>query len=509
MALADYYARTAAAASQVLTGFDEETFRDTLSDTRLGIAFGPDVVSSGEGRALLDLLVRLASRLYPAVTLSPAGGAEELAHDLAALARDINPAIDIDTGEPAVTVAVGPSAPPTTDAVIYAGSDGWDGHVSTQHPCPVGTTSNPFGAGAAACLALANVFRMVFLGANAPSDQNATLSVLDRAAAPSASQPPADTVDLGEVVLVGAGAIGNSALWALGRTDATGRIHIVDHERVDLSNLQRYVLASRTDEGAVKADMGARHLPESLRPEPHPDTWAAFVDGAGYIWPRVLVALDSAAHRRAVQATLPKWIANAWTQPGDLGLSIHPTLHSGACLACLYLPSGPVPSEDTLIAQVLGIPDRLMQIRELLFSGAGTPQDLLDSAATALSLPLDRLLPFEGKPLRTLYTEGVCGGAVIPLDRVNGPAQEMHVPLAHQSALAGILLAGALVGAAAGRDPEATAVTRLDLMRPLADYLTQPAQKEGNGRCICEDGDFMAAYSAKYPRAPVLRAVQT
>ena len=221
------------------------------------------------------------------------------------------------------------------------------------------------------------------------------------------------------------------------------------------------------------------------------------------------MALHPAAPRRAVQAPLPGWIANAWTQPGDLGLSIHPTLRSGACLACLYLPSGTVPSEDALIAQALGIPDRLMQIRELLYSGGGAPRDRLDSAATALDLPLDSLLPFEGKPLRTLYTEGVCGGAVIPLDHVNGPAQEMHVPLAHQSALAGILLAGALVGAAAGHDPEATAVTRLDLMRPLAEYLTQPAQKDSSGRCICEDGDYITAYDAKYPPVPILRAVPT
>jgi hypothetical protein len=350
---------------------------------------------------------------------------------------------------------------------------------------------------------------MAFLGADGVTDQNLTLSVLDRAAAPSTSQPAPGMVDLGEVVLVGAGAIGNAALWALGRTGATGRIHVVDPERVDLSNLQRYVLASRADEGAVKADLGARHLPEGLRPEPHPDTWAAFVAGAGYNWPRVLVALDSAAHRRAVQATLPRWIANAWTQPGDLGLSIHPALQTGACLACLYQPSGTVPSEDELIAQAFGIPARLMQIRELLYSGGGTPRDLLDSAATALDLPLDSLLPFEGKPLRTLYTEGVCGGAVIPLNRVNRSAQEMHVPLAHQSALAGILLAGAVVGAAAGRDPETTAVTRLDVMRPLAEYLTQPAQKDSSGRCICEDGDYIVAYDAKYPPVPVLRAVPT
>jgi hypothetical protein len=100
VALADYYARTAVAASQVLTGFDEEAFRHTLSSTCLGIAFGPDAVASGEGLALLDLLVRVACRLYPALAFSAGGGSGEHAHHLAALARDINPAIDIDAGSP-------------------------------------------------------------------------------------------------------------------------------------------------------------------------------------------------------------------------------------------------------------------------------------------------------------------------------------------------------------------------------------------------------------------------
>jgi hypothetical protein len=507
MALADYHARSAAAASQVLAGFDEDLFRDTLSRTSLEIAYGSLAASSGEGQALLDLLVRLSARLYPALRVTSASGEEKLAHELSALARQINPAIEIAVDQPSATIAVGVDAPAGPGTVIYAGSDGWDGLVSTEHPCHVGATDNPFGPGVAACLAIANVFRMVFLGGDAHPDANLTLSVLDRAAGASPDQPPIDQVDLGEVVLVGAGAIGNATLWALARTRAIGRLHIIDHEPVELSNLQRYVLATRDDVDAEKVELGARLLVGALRPIPHPLTWAEFVDAQGYAWPRVLVALDSAAHRRAVQAALPKWIANAWTQPGDLGLSIHPALDAGACLACLYLPAHEVPSEDALIAQALNIPERLMQIRELLYRGADAPRDLLEAAAQALDVPLDRLLPFEGKPLRTLYVEGICGGAVIPLNRIGGPPQELHVPLAHQSALAGVLLAGGLVGAALGKDLTGTSVTRIDVMRPLGEYLTQAAQKDAAGRCVCQDGDYLTAYGAKYPPARALGAV--
>src|SRR6266403_734495 len=65
-----------------------------------------------------------------------------------------------------------------------------------------------------------------------------------------------------------------------------------------------------------------------------PEKVAEFVRTAGYDWPHVLVALDTAADRRSVQASLPKWIANSWTQPGDLGLSVHGQFDGpGACLS--------------------------------------------------------------------------------------------------------------------------------------------------------------------------------
>ena len=80
-----------------------------------------------------------------------------------------------------------------------------------------------------------------------------------------------------------------------------------------------------------------------------------------------------------------------------------------------------------------------MQVRTLLYKNEGAPRDLLVAIATALDLPLAKLLSFEGRPLRALYTERFCGGAVIPLGDPGKPANDVHIPLAHQSALAGVL----------------------------------------------------------------------
>src|SRR5205814_812863 len=63
---------------------------------------------------------------------------------------------------------------------------------------------------------------------------------------------------------------------------------------------------------------------------------------------------DSARARCEIQASLPRWIANAWTQPSDLGLSCHKISTTDVCLACLYWPNQTVKNETQLVAEAIG-----------------------------------------------------------------------------------------------------------------------------------------------------------
>ena len=84
-------------------------------------------------------------------------------------------------------------------------------------------------------------------------------------------------------------------------------------------------------------------------------------------------------------------------------------------------------NEDEIIAEALGVSENLMDVRALLHRNEGTPRDLLEAIAAAQNIPLEKLMTFEGRPLRQLYTDGFCGGAVIPLDRIDAPADDVHV----------------------------------------------------------------------------------
>ena len=306
------------------------------------------------------------------------------------------------------------------------------------------------------------------------------------------------TGEVGSIVLAGAGAVGNAAAWALSRSEVHGTIEIVDHETVDLGNLQRYVLAERNDEYKCKAELVAGKFTGALGARAHDCSLADFVQKKHHKVENLLLALDSAKDRRAAQASLPRRIANAWTQPGDLGVSQHGFL-DGACVNCLYLPDGRRRNEDEIIAESFGVPEKLMEVRMLLYSNSGAPRSLLEAIATARGIPFDKLLPFEGRPLRNLYTEGFCGGAVIPLSEVGAPANDVHVPLAHQSALAGVLLAAAGVGMGV-RGCTDSVVAQYDVLRPQERFQIYPAAKRPENNCICQDEDYREVYRKKYGR---------
>jgi hypothetical protein len=495
MALADYYGRGALAAAQVLEGFDEDRFRARLEEFPVGVAFD-EASLTPEGEALLDLLIRLLARLHPNLTFF---GPSRHARALAELARSINPAIEIG-GEPRVGVSVG-RVEQRFETIFYAGSSGWDGLLSSTRRQPVGDSENPFGAGVAASLAAANVFRRIFLAEwRETADASVRFSALHLDRVDRATRGPTGMWQLrDESVIVGIGAVGNASVWALARAPLQGTLHLVDPETIDLGNLQRYVLTKRSDEGAAKVDVAAGVPTRALSMIPHQVTLATFLSKHGYMWDSFLLALDSARDRRSAQATLPRWIANAWTQPGDLGVSVHPRFGiEGACVACLYLPNGQVPNEDEQVSQTLNVPQLQMQIRTLLYNGAPLERDFLEVVAGAVGRPVEALLPFEGRPIRDLYVEGFCGGAVIPLGEAGRPPQDLHVPLAHQSALAGVLLAAALVRSALGADPPVTSATRLDVLHRVGSDLNQPVQPRRDGRCLCDDSVFRGRYLAKY-----------
>ncbi len=503
MALAKYFGRAATAASQVLNGFDAKNFEGLLNDLVIGIAFDQQACST-EGRASLDLLIRLVARLYPTICFLPAGEqARKLAKNLGSLARSINEGITIARRRSALShcLVVGSTIPEVSCPKFFLGSDGWIAKFSAVGPVGTGSSDNTFGAGAAACIAASNLFRQIFIEqiSGATVDKAVMFSLFDYAPGSHANPPLADTVVLDDLFLLGLGAIGNGAVWALSRIpNLQGHLKVVDNELIDQGNLQRYVLARERDVGQSKVKLARRYLnaQHDLAVEGHSVRWQTLP--AMRPMQHVAIALDTAADRIAVQGALPRWTINSWTQRGDLGVSHHGFDGEMACLACLYLPNGAVPDEDQIIAEALGLEDQKMDIvRPLLHSGAAVSVELMQEIARRLTVPVEPLLPFVGQPLRNLYQGAICGGVVFELTAGSKPVR-VEVPMAFQSAMAGIMLAGEIVKRATGNVPDWT-TAKLNLLRKMpSDVVTERRKKDRLARCICQDEDYVDVYRAKY-----------
>lgn len=511
MAFATYFDKNIQAASFLLNGLDSNLLHATLDKEVIGIAFDAKAVSAFEGVAGLKLTVQLLSRLYPTIALIALDDtARQYRAQLRAFAKSINPAISLTGNVKQATrmlvygdTELGSSSR-CSGSVWYVGSKNWNAKLSMKSPRGCGDSENPFGTGVAACLASANLFRQVFSAQllNGAPDANLEFSVFELAKANSRSgNPKLPKVKLNNTLLVGAGAVGNGFLWAISQIDCTGTLSVIDPEVIEKSNLQRYAMTSAVNEGEIKAVLAKRWLAESkashLQVLAYQLSWQGYLDClADRRLDVVISAVDSAKARIEIQASLPRKIVNGWTQAGESGVSRHGFLDEMACLACLYLPQGTVPHQDELVIQGLRLPKEdqiLKSVRQRLQQQTPTDREFLELIAGSAQISIERLLPYEGRPLQELYVDAICGGTILEFHQGQAVARA-DVPMAFQSTLTGILLAAELV---AKRSSTKT-ITQIDLLRPFPDMPSHSRRKAAKPICICADEDFQAVYRKKY-----------
>jgi hypothetical protein len=216
---------------------------------------------------------------------------------------------------------------------------------------------------------------------------------------------------------------------------------------------------------------------------------------AGVDIPTICISVDNKDSRRSAQALLPKMVVNGWTGDNSLGASWHVFSQNVACLACLYHPHGQGLSATEQAAITLGLtPGR---VADLWVTRQGLAAEDIRLAAGALGVEEAALTPWRGKPLTEFYTDVVCGA--VPLE-IAGVRRAQAVPLAHQSALAGILMASELLKRTlpelAKSSQSEPLVSWDDVLRPPPNLWRKPRPREAG--CICGDSDYQTAYQKKW-----------
>lgn len=486
MALAPFFERVYGALGGHL-GVSRESLTGALGSVSVGIRCAAKLHENDWWIA--ELATNLCARLYPRLAIS---ASERHRGQLAELARKINPEIEVtDQAPDDATICIGALR---AEGALFPSATGWVARLDHQTRGG-GGPANPYAAGAAASFACAELFRRIFLKSHSERDVSVSLLNFDRE---TGADGELGSRSVGEVLWAGIGAVGNAALWVLAR-DATvrGKLYLVDAEGVDLSNLQRYVLGTYADVTRPKVEVASDTLRATgLEFELAQVTLERFVDTANLNRiPTTVISVDNVLTRRAAQALLPRLIINGWTGEQALGASWHVFSREAACLACLYHPQGQGVSQIQQAANALGLPhDRaaLLWVTRQPLSSTD-----IEMISHALGVKESVLRPWRQKSLGEIYTDVICGS--VPLD-VQGVGRIEAVPLAHQSALAGILMAAELVKRT---DRELAALSQSEPLISWDNILQQPPAIWSKPRprergCICGDADYQTIFDRKW-----------
>lgn len=241
------------------------------------------------------------------------------------------------------------------------------------------------------------------------------------------------SVDIGEVYLAGAGAVGNGFLYALQDADLIGTLYVVDPKRIGAGALNRCLLLQADDINQPKASRLCQRVQPAfpkLRLMPKDVTLgeARRGRGANFLIDRLVVAVDSRGARRALQTELPGAVFDASTTDiREVVLHFNQQPSELACLSCIYPLNERERKHEENVAAALGI--TVEEVRAG-FIGPAT------AAAICRRFPDLRPGDLHGRAFDTLYKE-LCGVGKLKADG----GEQVLAPFAFVSVLAGAHLA--------------------------------------------------------------------
>lgn len=372
-----YYSRPRATAAR-LGELAEDRHR--FLDKSVLVTGEPAILATANGRecllASLRLLVRVCRNVFVALPSPNRVLTSEGRQICDAITWD-QPVVFLgDCGDLAsydAILSVGAAARPELPWTVI-NSNGWLARVSsgsTDLPADC-TQTNPIGALAAASLGVCDVFkRLLRLRPSRGKLLDGTsFSLFTYGSGESDLGPVLPEQLTVELLLVGAGAIGNGVIYLLSRLPLSGRAWVVDAQAFGPENLGTCLLIGPAEVGKSKALLAAEVL-NSNKLEAnafHGDlaTFMARLGNAVPFPPVVLGCLDDIPVRHALQQMWADLIIDGAI--GDFGCQVsrHPWERDVACLICLFreLPGEPA---EQLASRASGLsPARVQQASTLV-----------------------------------------------------------------------------------------------------------------------------------------------
>lgn len=365
-------------------------------------------LATENGRATLLYSMRLLVRLCPNITVKLPTENVTLRSEAERIANHIafGKPVDFVDAEPDLRrfdaiLCVGSAVHPTLPWTAI-NSNGWVCRVSS------GVTSlstdcgmhNPVGALAAACLGAGEVFkRLIALDPHRGGLlDGVAFSLRTYESSPRDGCGPALPVAIkSDLLVVGAGAIGNGIVTLLADLPWEGVINLVDKERYGEENLGTCIMIGPADVKAAKAKAMAQYLRTAGKSaEGFEATFESYVAASDGRYPAIILnALDNIEVRHEVQRSFwPDLIVDGAI--GDFGCQVsrHPWGEDIACLICLFRNPGRSSEVDAIEATGLTL-GRIAQPESLITTDdvAAAPDDRKEYLKTQLGKPVCSVVP--------------------------------------------------------------------------------------------------------------------
>jgi len=293
--------------------------------------------------AMMGTSIELDIESTPLVGSQPPLRGNELLTGLQDLGADLIPGVGITTRlrRPDITFAIGDTPSSQTPVVRVSGGEATC-TVGSHAPARQWAGDQPFGALMAAATAAAEALRImaervsVIAGVPLTCEHTYELSRHSTLQLPGLSGTDRQSLDLGRVDFVSAGAITTAALYCLLRVPHLGgRLRIVDDAIFELTNLNRYPLMRRSDSGRVKVDIlrgaSADGLEISGVNARFDEKWQRQL---GELSPLVVVGADEIPVRWRVQRADPAWLCVGATSHFMAMVSTHESMTP--CAGCTH-----------------------------------------------------------------------------------------------------------------------------------------------------------------------------
>jgi hypothetical protein len=335
--------------------------------------------------------------------------------------------------ENATTVVFGSSAP---GADVYATCHDWKICLDGSRKADPDEQWNPVLALALACYAAARVTYVAARGMITGGEMTGEFSILDFRGG-TVEYDWDKPVDIGVAHLAGVGAIGSGFLAALGaHATVAGRLVLVDHDPLEVGNLDRYCFFDSDDVDSPKALSAAARLhsmaelldivPAESRLQDY--FKAQYAAGNRFGLEKLISAPDRRSTRRSFQELLPGRVWDASTSPDELIVHHNNFDPTQACLFCIYPPSIREDAQHAHIAEQLGVAVDRVKSNELITAEEKDRIRIVYPALNSVRL--------QGRPYESVFKD-LCSASAL---RVHPDAEAVLTPFAFISALAGILL---------------------------------------------------------------------